>query len=222
MAIPFNSLPSTWFDVQLIAAQYRSSDVYPWCDQLNRTISMLHPDVLALLYHFGAKAKGPVLELGPYIGGSTIAIARGLAEGGSGLKVTTVEAGGKLDHADHPSMDIVASLRANLSKHGVKAHCELVVGNSRDPAVVQKVRQAAAGANFGLFVIDSDGRVNDDLNLYRDLLAPRAYLVVDDYYAPGNRDKESITRPQVDDLEKRGLVESFGVHGWGTWFGRFT
>jgi hypothetical protein len=45
-------------------------------------------------------------------------------------------------------------------------------------------------------------------------------LVVDDYYSPGAPDKEATTSSQVAALERQHIVESFGVYGWGTWFGR--
>jgi predicted O-methyltransferase YrrM len=38
---------------------------------------MLHMDVLLLIYHFARFAAGNILEIGPYIGGSTIAAAFG-------------------------------------------------------------------------------------------------------------------------------------------------
>jgi predicted O-methyltransferase YrrM len=188
---------------------------------LNVGISMLHPDVLALLYHLGGHADGPILELGPYVGGSTIAMARGLADAGRNQKIVSVEKGGKYDHPNYPTKDIVASLRANLAKHGVDSRVDLIVGHSRDSATIAQVRQFSRAAPFSCLVIDSDGEVEKDIDLYRAVLAPRAHLVVDDYYSPGAPEKEATTRHQIDELERRGVVESFGVHGWGTWFGRF-
>jgi predicted O-methyltransferase YrrM len=170
-----------------------------------------------MLYHFGRYATAPVLEIGPYIGGSTIAIARGLADAARGFPVVSVELGGASAHPQYPTPDIVASLRANLAERDLLAYCRLVVGNSRDAGVVAEV---ARHGRFGCAVIDSDGHVEEDLALYRRLLAPGALLVVDDYYSPGAPDKEVTTRRDLDELAARRLVESFGVHGWGTWVGR--
>lgn len=38
--------------------------------------SMLHLDVLTLLYYFAETGAGEILEIGPYVGGSTIAARR--------------------------------------------------------------------------------------------------------------------------------------------------
>jgi cephalosporin hydroxylase len=221
MAIPFDRLPVTAFELSLVATQYRASTLHSSFVQLNADISMLHPDALALLYHLAAFSLGPVLELGPYTGGSTIALARGLAASGRGLKTTSIEIGGRYDHPNYPTSDIVASLRANVLKHGLQSHVNVVVGDARDPAVVREVKRLSEGMRFALLVIDSDGQVERDVNLYCPFLSSRAYLVVDDYYSPGAPEKEAPTRSQLDNLAKRGVVESFGVHGWGTWFGRF-
>ena len=204
-----------------MATQYRTSSLHSFFAQLNADISMLHPDALALLYHLAACSVGPVLELGPYTGGSTIALARGLASSGRGYKVTSVEKGGRYDHPNYPTSDIVASLHTNLLKHGVKSHVNVIVGDARDAAVVREVTRLSDVMRFACLVIDSDGQVERDVNLYRPLTSSLAYLVVDDYYAPGAPEKEAPTRDQLDDLEKRRIVEAFGVYGWGTWFGRF-
>lgn len=221
MRIPFNTLPESGFDLSLIATQYRSSDLSRLFVRLNERISMLHADVLALLYHFGAHSVAPLLELGPYMGGSTIAVARGLADSGRGLRITSVEKGGKYDHPNYPTSDIVASLRANLAEHGVASHSHIIVGHSREPPTVQEVERLSAAAKFGCLIIDSDGQVEDDIRLYGPLLGQRAYLVVDDYYSPGAPEKEASTRHQIDGMVRNGTVEAFGVQGWGTWFGRF-
>jgi hypothetical protein len=135
--------------------------------------------------------------------------------------VTSVEKGGRYDHPNYPTSDIVASLRSNLLKHGLESHTNVVVGDARDAAVVREVTRLSDGMRFVCLVIDSDGQVDKDVSLFRPLLSSRAYLVVDDYYSPGAPEKEGQTRHELDHLEGRGVVESFGVYGWGTWFGRF-
>ena len=221
MATKSKKLPSTGFELSLIAAHYRSAEQYESFVQLNRDTSLLHPDVLALLYHFGAHSSSPILEFGPFMGGSTIAIARGLVDGGRGLKVVTVEAGGSFAHPTHATDDIVASLRSNLEKHGLTQQTELVVGHSRDTAIVDRVSEFAKTSTFGCLVIDTDGEVASDIELYQSMLSQHAYLIVDDYYAPGNPEKEATTRRQIDGLVRQRLIKAFGVYGWGTWFGRF-
>jgi predicted O-methyltransferase YrrM len=221
MHIPFNTLPQSGFDLALIATQYRSSELSRFFTGLNERISMLHADVLALLYHFGAHSVDPVLELGPYMGGSTVAVARGLLDSGRGFKIISVEKGGKYDHPNYPTSDIVASLRANLAEHGVETRSHVIVGHSREHDTVLRVKQLSEAARFGCLIIDSDGQVEEDIRVYGPLLAPQAYLVIDDYYSPGAPEKQASTRHQLDDMTRKGVVEAFGVHGWGTWFGRF-
>ena len=47
---------------------------------------MSHVDVLLLIYHFAKIGTGNILEIGPYIGGSTIAAAIGARESGTPKK----------------------------------------------------------------------------------------------------------------------------------------
>ena len=47
---------------------------------------MLHLDVLLLIYHFAKFDSGNILEIGPYIGGFTIAAAFGARESGTPTK----------------------------------------------------------------------------------------------------------------------------------------
>ena len=215
-------MPTSWFELSLLAAQYRSAKIYQLFRELNERLSMLHPDVLALLYHYGACAEGQILELGPYVGGSTIAMARGVADVRSSAQITSVELGQDYRHPTYVTNDIVESLRANLKSYGMDERVNLIVGNSRDQHVLDSVAAVFEREGpFSCFVIDADGQVEKDISLYRRFLAPRCHLVVDDYHSPGAPDKEATTRIQLDALEQQRVVESFGVHGWGTWFGRF-
>jgi predicted O-methyltransferase YrrM len=219
MTIPFQALPSSAVDLSLIASQYRT-DKHQFSSELNQRISLLHPDVLALLFHLGAHTTGPILEIGPYIGGSTIALATGLSEAGRPDSVTSIELGASFRHETYVTEDIIASLQSNLAAYGVAARVNLIVGYSRDELVVAQVRKIAEDRPFHCMVIDADGNVAADLDLYKPFLAERAYLVVDDYYSPGAPEKEASTRLDIDSLVAAGTIESFGTHGWGTWFGR--
>ncbi|HEY6153335.1 MAG TPA: hypothetical protein VIW07_06320, partial [Candidatus Udaeobacter sp.] len=60
--------------------EYRSADVRQRLEEVGREASMLHVDVLLLIYHFARFSAGNVLEIGPYVGGSTIAAALGARE----------------------------------------------------------------------------------------------------------------------------------------------
>ena len=60
--------------------EYRSSEVRHRLEKVGRAASMLHMDILLLIYHFARFGRGNILEIGPYIGGSTIAAAFGARE----------------------------------------------------------------------------------------------------------------------------------------------
>lgn len=222
MSISFQRAPSSAVETSLVATEYRSSSEYAEFVQLNSSVSMLHPDALALLYHLGLHCAGPILEFGPYIGGSTIAIARGLVASGASAKITSVELGEGFTHETYLTTNIVESLRSNLIKFEVAERVNLVVGASNDRRVVSEVSAIVGDSGkFRCLFIDTDGEVRRDIDLYRDLLAPGCFLVIDDYFAPGNRAKEEVTKRDIERLERGGVIQSFGVYGWGTWFGRF-
>ena len=50
-----------------------------------KKFSMLHVDMLLLLRLFARLVRGGILEIGPYIGGSSIAIGSGVRDGGGSL-----------------------------------------------------------------------------------------------------------------------------------------
>jgi predicted O-methyltransferase YrrM len=62
--------------------EYRSSEVRHRLEKVGRAASMLHMDVLLLIYHFSRSSPGNIMEIGPYVGGSTIAAAFGARESG--------------------------------------------------------------------------------------------------------------------------------------------
>jgi len=52
-------------------------------EKVGRVASMLHIEVLLLIYHFARFSAGNILEIGPYDGGSTIAAAFGARDSGT-------------------------------------------------------------------------------------------------------------------------------------------
>ena len=57
--------------------------------------SMLGIDVLILIYHFARVADGDILEIGSFVGGSTIAAGLGARDSGRRKKIISVEPGGR-------------------------------------------------------------------------------------------------------------------------------
>jgi hypothetical protein len=96
----------------------------------------------------------------------------------------------------------------------------LIVGDSRASPTFAEVTSSLGGRKVGLIAIDSDGLVDRDWAVYRGSLSSGAYVVIDDYFSPGNVDKEKVTRAAVDQLQENGSLDCLGLYGWGTWVGR--
>jgi predicted O-methyltransferase YrrM len=213
--------PATALEATFLIPYYRSLKLHGELFNLRaQRVSMLHEDVLAILYHLARNTKGAVLELGPYVGGSTTALGWGKRDSALTGPIISVELGGTYEHPTHGTDDIVRDLKANLARFEVASMVTVVVGNSRDPRTVQAVREGLKGAKVGVFFVDSDGNVAADLALYGDLLASGCYLMFDDYFAPGAPDKVGPTQDAIATLQAQGLVEPLGIYGWGTWLGR--
>jgi predicted O-methyltransferase YrrM len=220
----FRPNPTNAKEVSFLLPYYRSQPIYWELADLvakGKEIGMLHADVLALLFHFSLHGGGMVLEIGPFIGGSTIAIANGLARRKNAGFCVSIEKGGLQEHPIFGEVDILPTLEKNLAKYGVRERVRLIYGTSRDPKVVSQVKQARGGEKFGFVFLDADGHVQADVETYASMIQPRAYLMVDDYFAEQGCVKNDDTREELDAMEKAGKVECLGIYGWGTWVGRF-
>ena len=219
--IGFRESPNNAAELTYLIPFYRSHPIQAELYSLNANgLSMLHPDVLSLLYHFGLHGRGHILELGAYVGGATAAIAWGIQAAKTTRTLVSVEVGGRLEHPRSGSEDIVRDLRKNIDRWNIEECVTLVIGNSRDPKIVETVHKTLGGKGVSALLIDSDGDVLADMTRYRDLLLPGAYLFIDDYFSPGAPIKVQPTHSGIEALEKDGTVDPFGVFGWGTWVGR--
>jgi predicted O-methyltransferase YrrM len=198
--------------------EYRSHEIRHQLEKVGRAASMLHMDVLLLIYHFARFGSENILEIGPYIGGSTIAAAYGARESGMRKKIVSIEAGGRLKHFRLSSRDIMKDLRKNLARFGVSEDVSLINGRSFAEATISTVRQTLGSGEVGLFIFDADNNVRRDLDSYGDLLADRCWLVIDDYFGPA---KSAPLRAQVDELVSAERIVPFGYYGWGTWIGQW-
>lgn len=187
-------------------------------------ISMLHWEVLCLLLIFSKYSSGNILEIGPYVGGSTIAMALGKQAAGSAYKIISIEEGGKyLDHPEIPSSDIIGDLQNNLEQFAVRDRVEIIEGYSGEENVLRSLSSIIKKHpnKIGLFFIDADGNIIRDIDSYKDFLAPDCILIVDDYIDNGLHDKGSRTKKAIDELKYQGFITEFGFYGFGTWFGQF-
>ncbi|MGC1323276.1 MAG: CmcI family methyltransferase [Candidatus Udaeobacter sp.] len=198
--------------------EYRSAEARQRLEKVGRETSMLHMDVLLLIYHFARFGAGNVLEIGPYIGGSTIAAAFGARETGTQRKIITIEAGGSLKHFRLSSRNIIKDLKKNLARFGVAEDVILINGRSSDEAIISEVRRRLSSREVSLFIFDADNNVRRDLDCYGDLLNDGCWVVIDDYFGPA---KAAPLRAQVDMLVSESRLVPFGYYGWGTWVGRW-
>jgi predicted O-methyltransferase YrrM len=198
--------------------EYRSEEVRHRLEKVGRTASMLHLDVLLLIYHFARFSPGNIMEIGPYVGGSTIAAAFGARESGLQKKIVSIEVGGRLKHFRLSSKNIIKDLKKNLARFGVADDVTLINRRSFDEATISEVRQAMSSGEVGLFIFDADNNVRRDLDCYGDLLANGCWLVIDDYFGPA---KAAPIRAQIDALVSDGRLLPFGYYGWGTWVGQW-
>ena len=196
--------------------EYRDQEIR---HRLAKVASMLHLDVLLLIYHFAKCGTGNILEIGPYIGGSTIAAAIGARESGKAKKIISIEIGGRLKHVRIPSRNIFKDLKKNLARFGVLEDVTLINGSSFDAATTSAVREMLVGREVGLFIFDADSDVRRDLDCYGDFLSNDCWVVIDDYFGPEM--KTGPLRAQVDDFVSAGRLLPFGYYGWGTWVGQW-
>ncbi len=179
-------------------------------------ISMLGEPALALLAELADAVGGPIIELGPYIGGSTIALASGARR-----KVITVEIGGANPRDDAlASADILADLRDNLKQEGLIRRVTIVEGHFRDAGVVTRVARALNRRRAKILFVDLLPGTEVALSLYGRYLDDDAFVVVDDYRSDIAQDKAEWVSRFLDMAVSQGALEEIGVFGWGTWFGR--
>jgi predicted O-methyltransferase YrrM len=209
------------FALMQTLAECRGHPINSELQKMRRKHSMLHLDVLTLIYHFAKIGSGHILEIGPYLGGSTIAAAYGVRDSSQPKAIITIEPGGRCDHPTLSTKNILKDLKKNLAKFGVAHRITVVEGYSWKDETIAAVRRRLQPGSVGLLVIDADGNVKRDLDLFHDLLADGCWIVIDDYYMPGAGSKEALTKPQVNALVSAGQLEPLGLYGWGTWIGRW-
>jgi hypothetical protein len=193
-----------------------------------KAISMLHVETLTALYHLAQVSQGTIVEVGPYVGGSTIVMAKALqgarnrqSAGQQSRRFFTVEVGGSYPkHPSCPSQDILVDLLANLRRHGVHQNVEVLKGWSCEPHVSSVIEKAAQLSPIGLMVLDANGMIQFDVQRWWCYCRPGCYLVCDDYIEEKDRIKCGDVKPYVDRLVRQGNLEPMGVLPWGTWFGR--
>ena len=209
---------SNCFELMHTLVQCRQAPIQEQLGKI-RKLSMLHLDVLFLIYHFAKTCSGHVLEIGAFLGGATVAATLGVRESAKHKALIAIEPGGSLKHPQLGTRDIYRDLQRNLRKQRVSDAVTLIKGRSFDPATISAVCQVLGPDEIGLLIIDADGGVKRDIRCYADKLAESCPILIDDYYGPAA--KAGATRKDVDELVEAGCLEPLGFYGWGTWVGRW-
>jgi predicted O-methyltransferase YrrM len=181
--------------------------------------SMLDIDVLVLIYHLAKTCDEGILEIGSFLGASTVAAGLGMVAASRQKKFLSIEPGGRLGDHRLASKDIFKDLMKHLAHAGLLGRVTVLKGFSFDEVTVAAVKREFGPGEIGLFIFDADANVRRDLDCYGDRLADRCWLVIDDYISPTV--KGGPTRSQVDDLVAAGRLAPLGFYGWGTWIGRW-
>jgi predicted O-methyltransferase YrrM len=182
-----------------------------------RRISMIGEATLATLRAIAALTRGAALEIGPYLGGSTIALAGGLPPG---IDLATIEVGGSYrGHATLPTDDILGTLGRNLHAHGVAGRVTPIIGRAHDPALRAAVADWLDGRRIGLFFMDADTFPERNFLYFARYFDERAIVAIDDYHVEDGSAKAGIVRAFVDRMVAAGALRPAGVVHC-TWFGR--
>ena len=192
---------------------------FRWMVSVKQQLSMLHIDTLLALRHLVRITKGAIVEVGPYVGGATVIVARTMQEMAQERPFLTVETGGANPaHPWVPTNDILADLRKNLHQHGVQDLVQIVVGWSYDPHVLATVAAVARRTPIDLLIFDANGAgLEQELERFRPYCSPRCFVVCDDLE---EEIKGAHVKPALDRLVRMGRLEQIGILPWETWFGR--
>jgi four helix bundle protein len=201
---------------------YRHEPIHSELMKIRDKYSMLHLDVLILIYHFAKLCSGAVLEIGAFVGGATIAAALGVRDSDQEKKLISVEPGGSVKHKRLGTRNILRDLERNLARERVANMVTLVKGQSFKPETMSAVRQALGSDQVGLLILDADAAKRRDIDCYRDKFAEGSWMVIDDIYGADANEKITPSRADVDALVAEGLLDPLGFYGWSTWVGQWS
>jgi cephalosporin hydroxylase len=201
--------------------QYRQEPIHSALLKIRNKYSMLHLDVLILIYHFSKICSGAILEIGAFVGGATIAAAFGVRDSGQQKKLIAIEPGGGVKHKRLGTRNILRDMERNLARQHVSEMVTLIKGRSFDPETIAAVHQALGSNEIGVLILDADAGKRRDIECYCDKLATGCWMVIDDYSGGDSNVKSAPSRADVDALVAAGALEPLGFYGWSTWVGRW-
>ena len=212
-------MPAESFELMQQLIRYRYDK--PLHHQLMKAAdySMLDVDVLILIYHMAKLCEGGILEIGSFLGASTVAAGLGARASGREKKFVSIEPGGRLKDHRLASKDIFKDLTKHVARAGLLDAVTLINASSFDETTIAAVKERFGPGEIGLFIFDADANVRRDLDCYGDRHAPGCWIVIDDYISA--TEKAGPIRAQVDELTGQGRLQPLGFWGWGTWIGRW-
>ena len=201
--------------------EYRQEPIHSKLLKIRDKYSMLHLDVLILIYHFAKICSGNVLEIGAFIGGATIAAAFGVRDSGTRKKLIAIEPGGSVKHKRLGTRNIFRDLERNLARQGVSELVNTIKGRSFDRTTISAVNEMLGADKVGLLILDADAAKRRDIEGYREKFAEGCWMVIDDYYGADANAKITPSRADVESLTTAGWLQPLGFYGWSTWVGRW-
>jgi L-amino acid N-acyltransferase YncA len=201
--------------------EYRHEPIHSKLLKIRDKYSMLHLDVLILIYHFAKICSGNILEIGAFVGGATIAAAFGVRDSGTRKKLIAIEPGGSVKHKRLGTRNIFRDLERNLARQRVLELVNTIKGRSFDPATISAAYEMLGTDKIGLLILDADAAKRRDIECYGDRFTDRCWMVIDDYYGADTNAKITPSRADVDALTAAGFLEPLGFYGWSTWIGRW-
>src|SRR5438309_1133865 len=208
-------------DLMYLLMQYRHEAIHSRLLKIRDKYSMLHLDVLILIYHFAKICSGHILEIGACVGGATIAAAFGVRDLGQKKKLVSIEPGGSVKHKRLGTRNILRDLERNLARQRISEMVTLIKGHSFDAATIRTVLETLGPDKIGLLILDADAAKRRDIECYGDTFAADCWMVIDDYYGADSNEKITPSRADVDALVDAGGLEPLGFYGWSTWVGRW-
>src|SRR3954447_22123793 len=98
--------------------------------------SMLSEDVLVLIYHMAKICEGGILEIGSFLGASTVAAGLGARASGREKKFISIEPGGPLKDHKLATKNIFKDLTKHVTRAGLADGVTLLNGFSFDEAII--------------------------------------------------------------------------------------
>lgn len=183
-----------------------------------RSLSMLSEQTLRALHLLARSCPGPVIEIGAYIGGSTLVLLDA-TKADNRLLVTIEEPVEHPTHPDLPTNNSVVDLRKNISSFGLTRDSHrIIAGTSFETWVLGELHHALVGKRAGLLAWDADACIDRDLVYLSPFLSPGSLVMIDDYFM-GEKKGWRITHT-VNKFTEMGVLEPIAYLPWATWFGR--